>query len=122
MDLAALKLNEMLHKLSIWFNYNVLSLNLEKTICITFGNYIDSIPRVFIISIHCKAIKRVESTKYLGLVFEMLLKWNHHIIYLTNRMKYIIYTLDRLSKNLSEENILSIMYGLAWWSAGDNSS
>lgn len=129
-DLVKIHLEKVLEEISNWLIDNLLSLNIEKTMTITFGNYVDSVPLNFDISIKGQYIERVESTKYLGVLIDQSLKWKQHINYITNKMKYIIYTLYKLSKLLSTKNILTIMYGIyysvvtygiiAWGSAKNN--
>ena len=63
-------MNDLLRKISKWLALNKLSLNTDKTIYMQFGSQCDSTPKNLNININGIKIKRVESTKYLGLVFD----------------------------------------------------
>ena len=76
------KRNETLHKISTWLAHNKLSLNTHKTVHIEFGNQVDSTPKNLDISIQGTKIKRVENTKYLGIIFDSHMRWNKHIEYI----------------------------------------
>ena len=69
---------------------NKLSLNVGKTVYITFGNYCDSVPNQIDIKIKDKEINRVESCKYLGIMFDYNLRWAKHIQYIIKKTKYLI--------------------------------
>ena len=60
-------MNEYLTLVSTWLALNKLSLNVTKTVYITFGIYYDSIPTNMNIRIGNKNLKRVGKSKYLGL-------------------------------------------------------
>ena len=62
------KMNETLHKISTWLAHNKLSLNTDKTVYIEFRNQVDSTAKNLDISIQGTKIKRVENTKYLGII------------------------------------------------------
>ena len=53
---------------------NKLSLNVGKTVYITFGNYYDSVPNQIDIKIKDKEINRAESSKYLRIMFDYNLR------------------------------------------------
>ena len=64
------KMNETLHIVSTWISLNKLSLNTDKTVYIEFGNQVNSTPKNLNINIQGTKIKRVESNKYLGIIFD----------------------------------------------------
>ena len=45
--MVVVNLQRLLNKFIEWLIENVLSLNVDKTVSVTFGNYIDSIPMNF---------------------------------------------------------------------------
>ena len=47
---------------------NKLTLNASKTVYTTFGNYSNSVPNDFKITLNSETIKRDKSCKYLGIV------------------------------------------------------
>ena len=54
-------------------------LNTEKTGDIEFRNQVDNTPKYLEINIQGNKINRVESTKYLGIIFDSNMRWNEHI-------------------------------------------
>ena len=67
-----------LDKLSIWFAINKLSLNVSKTNFMLFSNrhcHIDI--KVTINNVH---LKRVYTTKFLGILIDHKLNWKEHIL------------------------------------------
>ena len=77
---------------------NKLSLNTDKTLYIEFGNQINCTPKHLNINIQGTKIKRVESNKYLGIIFDSNMRWNEHIGYIYNKTKYLIFIFYKLSK------------------------
>ena len=55
------EVNQLLEKIAIWLALNKLTLNISKTVYITFGNYWDSIPKNSYIYINKEKLKRVNS-------------------------------------------------------------
>ena len=76
------KMNETLHILSTWLSLNKLSLNTDKTVYIEFCNQVNSTPKNLNINIQGTKIKRVESNKYLVIIFDSNMRWNDHIGYI----------------------------------------
>ena len=62
-------MNETRHKISTWLALKKLSLNIDKTVYTEFGNQVDSTPKNLDVTIQGTKINRVESTKYLGIIF-----------------------------------------------------
>ena len=71
--------NKLLEGVNKWLVLNKLSLNLNKTVFMTFGNYYDSVPDIIEVKINDRTIKRVESNKYLGINLDYKVKWDLHI-------------------------------------------
>ena len=69
------KMNKTLHKISTWLALNKLLLNTDKTVYIEFGNQVDSTPKNLDIYIQGTTINRIESTKYLGIIFDSNMRW-----------------------------------------------
>ena len=59
-----------------------LSLNIKKTVHMTFGNYCDSVPEELNIHIQGIELNRIEYCKYLGIVIDYKLRWDKHIEYI----------------------------------------
>ena len=99
-------------KVKRWLDDNILSLNVDKTVSITFGNYIDSIPKTFTIKIDNNIIERVNHVKYLGIIVDQHFRWNFELNSRVKRLKYTVLVLAKLRRILSHRNLISIMYGI----------
>ena len=75
-------MNETFHKISTWLAFNKLSLKTDKTVYIEFGNQVGSTSKNLDINIQGTKIKRVENTKYLGIIFDSYMRWNEHCEYI----------------------------------------
>ena len=106
------KMNLYLDYVSTWLRLNKLTLNIQKTIFITFGNYCDSVPGTINIKINNQLINRVNEAKYLGIYFDSNMKWNKHIEYLINKTKYLIFIFTKLSKFMDKSTLNMIYYAL----------
>lgn len=102
-------MNEYLEEVSSRLAHNKLSLNIDKTVYITFGNYCDSVPKNTNIYINNHEIKRVEYCKYLGLNIDYNMKWDRHIETIINKTKYLIYVFAKIS-NIVQTDVLALMY------------
>ena len=90
-----------------WFKANRLTLNLEKTVYIFFGNgKCNSKP---ILEIDKIALEPVECTKFLGMWVDENLNWNTHINRLINKIKRNMHLL-KTPKNLFNEETLKLIY------------
>ena len=103
-------MNDFLQKISKWLALNKLSLNTEKTVYIEFGSQCDSTPKNLNININGIKHKRVEGTKYLGIVFDSNMRWNEHIEYVYNKTKYLIFIFYKLTKIMSTDCLRIVYY------------
>jgi len=98
-----------LSKIIEWFSNNNLSLNYNKTVCITFSNSIKTSPNMTSIKAYdkkcistsqcsCISINKVDKTKYLGVTFDQHLRWNFHISELNMKL-HKLYTFFNMSKH-----------------------
>ena len=104
------KINQLLDQVAKWLALNKLSLNIQKTQFITFGNYRDSVPTNVNINIQNEQITRTECYKYLGLIFDFNMKWDSHIKCLINRTKFLIFILAKLKTILDTNTSMIIHY------------
>ena len=103
-------------KKSKWLALNKLSLNTDKTVYMEFGSQCGSTPKNLNININWIKNKRVESTKYLGLVFDSNMRWNEQIVYVYNKTKYLIFIFYRLLTYSILRIFHSIIsYGMIAW-------
>ena len=73
------KICAYLNHVTKWLAQNKLSLNVDKTVYMTLGNYCDSVLNTLNIKIGTQLIKRVECHKYVGLHFDYNMKWDKQI-------------------------------------------
>ena len=57
----------------------------DKTVYMEFGNQVDSTPKNLDITIQGTKINRVESTKYLGIIYDSNMRWKEHMEYIYNK-------------------------------------
>ena len=107
-----IKMNMYLKDTAIWLALNKLSLNVQKTVFITFGNYCDSLPEDLNIKIQSTKLVRVEYCKYLGIIINCNLKWDKQVEYLIKKTKYMIYILYKMSQYMTTETLRMIYYTL----------
>ena len=117
------KINEQMHKVYDWCNYNRLSLNISKTKYIIFGFRKVDIPEIVVAN---DKIECVPTYKYLGFQLDNKLNYDHHIRYLKNRLstnKFITYKIksyisSRAAKSFYHAHVQSILtYGICVWGA-----
>lgn len=104
------KMNGYLVDITTWLVLNKLSLNIKKTVYITFGNYCNSVPIDMNIYIQGTKLNRVEYCKYLGIIFDYNLKWDKHIVHIIQKTRYLIFMLYKLSKFMQSETLRMIYY------------
>ena len=125
-------MNDYLDKIDDWLALNRLSLNVKKTVYITFGNYCDSVPKDIDIRIKNYVLQRVEECKYLGINFDYNLKWDSHTQYIVKKTKYLIFVFYKIAKYMETGTMRIIYFALfhsimnygiiAWGGAYNNST
>ena len=78
----------------------------------TFRCYCDSVPRKINIEILNQKIVRSENYKYLDIHFDYNMKWNEHIVQLTNKTKYLSFVFAKLRKYMDTNTLMKIYYAL----------
>ena len=106
------QLNSYLNVIYNWLYSNKLVLNLEKTHFIAFGNHNDTIPSNLNILINNYKLDRAWKIKYLGVYLDCNLRWNEHISWVTNKLKYLVYVFARFKKSMCKVVLLKLYYGL----------
>lgn len=79
-----------LPKLVTWFDDMLLSINFDKTCYIPFSCYDDTMPCYGSIGIGDKEIQAVNKHKYLGVIIDSNLRWNHHIDFTAKKLRSLI--------------------------------
>ena len=121
-NLATLITTE-LDKVDAWLKHIKLSLNLDKTKCMTFHTC-QKIIELLQLSINGKPIEHVKYFKFLGILFDENLTWKCHTHMVTNKLSKVIGILNRLKHVYPQNALLSIYhyffashlnYGLLLW-------
>ena len=87
------RVNCELCKLSIWFRANRLSLNVDKTNYIIFGN--KHLPNDSSLNIDNTVIQHVNSTKFLGVYIDSTPSWKIHVNHVASKIAQGIGALNR---------------------------
>lgn len=103
-------MNKTLHRINQWLASNKLTLNVDKTVFMTFGNYSNSVPSVMNIQIANQSIKRVEYCKYLGVIFDFNLRWDKHIEFILNKTKYLLFIFYKLSSYMNTDTLRMLYF------------
>jgi len=102
--------NNGLNKLNEWFKANKLTINYCKTEYIVFGkNHINDEKNVFIGS---NLIKRVNTTKYLGLEINQNLKWNLTVKSIKDRVTKYKYPINCIKYYISKDKLITLYKSL----------
>lgn len=109
-DRAINKMNKYLETVAEWLIMNKLTLNVGKTVYITFGSYANSVPTEVIIKLKNNILRRVECYRYLGVLIDYNLKWKNHIDYVVNKSKYLVFIFYKLSKFCQTNTLLQLYY------------
>lgn len=104
------RMNEYLKIVTKWLAANKLSLNVDKTVVMSFGNYCDSVPQTVEIRLDNKLLNRVESHKYLGVIFDYNMKWDQHIEYIIKKTKYLIFIFAKIKNIMDTKTLLTVYY------------
>lgn len=97
-----------------WFDQNLLTLNIAKTKFMPIYLRNSAGTQVSSITLHtcgetegcsCGAIERVNSYKYLGVVFDSKLTWKEHITYVNTKLRKLIYAFKQLHEVLQLHEI-----------------
>ena len=101
-------LNNDLKNVSDWLSTNKLSLNTEKTEYMIIGSHqrlrsIETEPAIYL---GANKIKRVKSTKSLGLMLDETLSWNEQINALSNKVNKSLNVIKRLREFVDLETLL----------------
>ena len=77
-------MNSELDKIMMWLNVNKLSLNVTKSHYILFSN--NKIRPESSVIMNGEIVKRVSSTKFLGVCIDERLSWKPHIAYIKGKI------------------------------------
>ena len=97
-------------KLKNWFDVNKLSLNLEKTKFMIFGNREKE--HEVILSINGADIERVSEFRFLGVIMDEKLTWKSHIAHVKKKMSKSIFILNKVKHVLDSEAMRTLYCSL----------
>jgi hypothetical protein len=103
------KVEEILLKISKWFQANSLILNLNKTKFIPFSTKLNFGTSICIDNEH-NHIENSQSTSFLGLILDRTLSWQLHIDKICAKLKSACYILKTLKPSLSANNLKTIYF------------
>ncbi len=115
--------NNELNKVNDWLQHNKLSLNADKTKCMTFHTCQKKIQYVSY-SMNSKQIENVSQFKFLGLILDEQLSWRNHTDMITNKLSKVVGILNKLKHVYPKQALFSIYnclflshinYGLLLW-------
>lgn len=112
LKLLEIQMEEDLNTLTDWLRKSQLFMNLSKTVYMIFSKPSKRSDAELNIKIGKEKINRVDNVKFLGLVIDETLKWEHHINYITKKIGSLSGVLYRLRSILPKDNLKSIYYGL----------
>lgn len=128
-------INEDLKIVRNWFLSNKLNVNITKTKFMEF-KVSNSSPFPFNLVFHenvcdalttdcrCRPLTKVSCYKYLGLQIDSNLKWKSHIVFITRKLRYILYCFYHLRHKIHNSFFINlyyawvhplILYGLTVW-------
>lgn len=96
-----------MEKLKIWFDANKLSLNLEKTKCMIFGNRRKE--GEVLLSINHVIIERVSELRFLGVILDENFTWKSHITHVKKKVAKSIFILNKL-KYVLKSQVMRMLY------------
>lgn len=99
-----------------WFDYNLLTINYEKTKYLPFTTYLNNLPNLGPLSININnknmSINEAESVKYLGVVVDKHLRWNLHITYVIKKLRTLLPKFKYLKIFLDIPQLDTLFYSL----------
>ena len=109
-------LKRELDSLEDWLLANKLTVNLSKTNFILFGSIqrLKGLEQTPILKIMDKAINRVSSTKFLGVIIDQNLSWDSHIDFISRKIAKSIGILYRARHLLNLDILKNLYYNLIY--------
>jgi hypothetical protein len=107
-------MNEELKKVVIWLQANKLSLNVVKTHYMFFKPKSKKYDSSISLSINGTTIQLVNSTKFIGVMLDSNLRWDHHIKMIRGKVGRGIGIICRARKALEKETLLTLYYSMIY--------
>ncbi|KAL0819437.1 hypothetical protein ABMA28_007542 [Loxostege sticticalis] len=122
-DEVCCKAEDGLHKVTVWLNENLLTLNLSKTTFLQFNtskaNITDLVIKAHTCdrksddSCSCLSIAKSSTVKYLGVLLDDQLTWKPHIELITSRIRKLIWVFKKLRYVADLDLLRRVYYALA---------
>lgn len=116
------KANKDINLIKEWLDSNKLTLNIEKTNYIAYSCSSVGQPTDHSIKIHqnncpadscdCPELKKTECAKYLGVLIDQRLRWDHHTRLTAARLRKAIYVFKRLRSIVDKATIRQVYFAL----------
>ena len=119
--------NVELKLLETWLTSNKLSINISKTKYMIISH--NNIPVDISLEIRNNILERVSTTKFLGLIIDEKLTFNHHIDFTCKKLSRVVGIIYRLSPFIPSSTMLTLYnalflshlsYGIAAWGGSAN--
>lgn len=102
------ELNTHLNTLHQWFTSNHLFINTSKTNYMVFTKKSSVRLHNFEIKLNNIPINRVHQTKFLGVIFDSNLNWQHHISHIKNKISKVIGILKRVRNKIPIKFLITL--------------
>lgn len=103
-------------RIKLWFDYNLLTLNSEKTKFITFSVYQNPKANLGCLKIRNNDIlvniKQSNSVTYLGVVVDEHLRWDRHVNNLIRKLRGLLFKFKYLKQIFSIQHMMILYYSL----------
>lgn len=115
--------NEILSTVQLYLLSNQLHINLDKCTYMYFRPNLNNNERLtcartrphnfeFNLSVNGRKLKRVDKTRFLGVIIDDKLNWDHHIEHLENKLMSTIVLVKRVRKVIPESQFKNIYHSL----------
>ena len=105
--------NEELNAIAEWLKMNRSSLNVKKTHYMVFTNAKNKRPKSEL-KLEGESISEVSKTKFLGVMIDQKLNWQHHISYISCKVAKGFGIIIKLRKILNNESLQSMHYAFVY--------
>lgn len=108
-----IKMEGDLPRLLSWLDFNLLTLNVDKTSYLPFTSYVSGMPHYSCLNIHhnnqdIKFVQRGE-VRYLGILLDCHLRWDRHVGFVLKKIRSIVPKMKYL-KNILPKYMLKTVY------------
>ena len=107
-------LNEELNHVKSWVDANKLSLNIDKTCYMVFSTSRKKVDKELVIRLDGKIIKRVDSTKFSGVIIDANLSWKQHIIHVKSKISKGLGVICKARKYFDKSVLINLYYSFIY--------